>query len=83
MVRIRPYDPHDRPALCNHSRCNLEPDRLEPDRRLFWESSTHEPGCVGSRAELQRLLESPAKVTLVPGSVNRGLLVTQLASQNR
>lgn len=33
--------------------------------------------------ELQRLLESPAKVTLVPGSVNRGLLVAQLASQNK
>lgn len=33
--------------------------------------------------ELQRLLDSPARVTLVPGGVNRGLLVAQLASQNK
>lgn len=33
--------------------------------------------------ELQRLLESPARVTLIPGSTNRGLLVAQLASQSK
>ncbi|HRC55083.1 MAG TPA: SPFH domain-containing protein [Kofleriaceae bacterium] len=33
--------------------------------------------------ELQRLLDSPARVTLIPGGVNRGLLVAQLAAQGK